>query len=53
MKRNTTVLITVLFMVGILVSLSYIALSFLGYAIISWTIVVITVFTVLIYELYD
>lgn len=53
MKKNTTMLIVILFMIGIVVSLSYVFLSFFGYAIISWTIVLITVFTALIYEIYD
>jgi hypothetical protein len=53
MKKNTEMLIAILFIIGIVVSLSYVILSLFGYAIISWTIVVITVFTALIYEIYE
>jgi hypothetical protein len=53
MERITGMLLAILFIVGIVVTLTYIILSFFGYAIISWIIVVITVFAALIYEIYD
>jgi c-di-AMP phosphodiesterase-like protein len=53
MERITGMLLAILFIVGIIVTLTYIILSFFGYAIISWIIVVITVFAALIYEIYD
>lgn len=53
MKRNTELSLAILFIVGIVVTLTYIFLSFLSPAIAIWTIVVITVFTILIYEIYD
>jgi hypothetical protein len=52
MKRITEVLMAILFMAGVVVTLTYVILSFFGYAIISWTIIVITVFAALIYEIY-
>jgi positive regulator of sigma E activity len=58
MKKSTWILLTILFIVGILVTSAYIYLSlyevrFFREAIVIWIIVVITVFGVLVFEIYD
>jgi hypothetical protein len=58
MKRSTGILLTVLFVVGVVVTLAYIYLSlyeirFFGQAIVIWTIVVIALIGVLTFEIYD
>jgi 4-hydroxybenzoate polyprenyltransferase len=53
MENVTAMALVILFIVGIIVTLTYVFLLFFGSAILVWTIVVITVFTALIYEIYD
>ena len=58
MKKNTKTLIAALFILGIIVTCTYVYLSyseskFLRVAIVTWIIVLITVFSAFIFEVYD
>lgn len=58
MKKSTKILLSILLIVGILVTCTYIYLSFYDnkffrVAIVTWIMVVIVVFSAFIFEVYD